>query len=198
MNSIMNKSLIVPSKLKRSVYFRMKRNFNLSVVILLFIIPFISMATPKSEFVSASRVEVLSFNWKMQPVDKLVGTDEKSISQNTFDSKSWYKAIVPGTVLGSWATTGVIKDPYFGINMQEVDYNQFKQPWWFRTTFQLKAGDLKKSVSLRFNGINYRADLWINGKLVAGKDSFAGTYRMFTFNINDYIVQGKNTIALKM
>jgi len=199
MNSIMIKNLIVPAKLKRSIYFRMNRRFNLSVVILLLIIPFYTMAAPKkSNFAIASRVEVLSSNWKMQPSDKLAGTDEKLISQNVFDAKSWYKAIVPGTVLGSWATTGVIKDPYWGINMQDVDYDQFKQPWWFRTTFQLEANDLKKKVSLRFNGINYRADLWINGKLVAGKDSFAGTYRMFTFNINDYIIQGKNTIALKM
>jgi exo-1,4-beta-D-glucosaminidase len=116
------------------------------------------MAAPKKPGAGIeSRVEALSSNWKMQPVNKLGDTDEKLISQNVFDSESWYKAIVPGTVLGSWATTGVIKDPYFGINMQELDYDQFKQPWWFRTTFQIDANDLKKSVSLRFNGINYRS-----------------------------------------
>jgi len=96
------------------------------------------------------------------------------------------------------ATTGVIQDPYFGINMQSVDPEQFRQPWWFRTNFNLTAGDLGKIVSLRFNGINYRADLWVNGKLVAGKNEFAGTYRMFTFNISDFVKAGENTVALKM
>jgi len=151
--------------------------------------------TAKNE---AFRVETLSSDWMMQSSDKLKGVDETAISQNSFDTQSWYKAVVPGTVLGSLVTNGVIENPYFGINMQKVDPEQFKCPWWFRTTFNLKAADLKKYVSLRFNGINYRADLWVNGKKVVGKDRFAGTFRMFTFNINDYVREGQNTLALKL
>ena len=145
-----------------------------------------------------STVDTLSVGWKMQPEDKLAGMDEKSISENGFDVTSWYKAVVPGTVLGSLVTGGVIKDPYFGINMQQVDPEQFKQPWWFRSTFTLTQADMKKIISLRFDGINYRADLWVNGKKVVGKDLFAGAYRMFTFNINDYVSEGQNSVALKL
>jgi exo-1,4-beta-D-glucosaminidase len=82
--------------------------------------------------------------------------------------------------------------------MQNVDPEQFKQPWWFRTSFNLSNDELKKHISLRFNGINYRADLWVNGKQVADKDTFAGTFRMFTFDIDQYKKEGANTIALKM
>ncbi|MEZ5106371.1 MAG: glycoside hydrolase family 2 TIM barrel-domain containing protein [Draconibacterium sp.] len=144
------------------------------------------------------RVENISSGWKMQSSEKLAGADESAVSQNNFSTDSWLEASVPGTVLGSMATYGVIEDPYFGINMQSVDIEQFKKPWWFRTTFNLSAEDLSKKVSLRFNGINYRADLWVNGKKVVGKDEFAGTYRMFTFNINDYVEEGENTMALKL
>ncbi|MCF6332308.1 MAG: hypothetical protein L3J11_03410 [Draconibacterium sp.] len=159
---------------------------------------FLFSACNKSDKPPTSRSEVISANWKMQAFDKLVGVDEKAISENGFNTGEWFDAIVPGTVLGSMATTGVIKDPYFGINMQDVDYEQFKQPWWFRTTFNLSKDDINKIISLRFNGINYRADLWVNGKRVVGKDSFAGTYKMFTFNISDYVVAGENTMALKI
>ncbi|MDP2337044.1 MAG: glycoside hydrolase family 2 TIM barrel-domain containing protein [Bacteroidota bacterium] len=145
-----------------------------------------------------SRSESLIANWKMQPQDKLNGADEQSISQNGFDTKSWYEADVPGTVLGSLASHKVIEDPTFGINMRNVDTLQFQQPWWYRTSFKLDGADLKKNVSLRFNGINYRADLWVNGKKVIGKEIFAGTYRMFSFNINPYIQEGENTVALKI
>ncbi|MFA5329737.1 MAG: sugar-binding domain-containing protein [Prolixibacteraceae bacterium] len=144
------------------------------------------------------RIESLSSNWKMQPADKLTGMDEKLIAGNGFDTQSWYDAMVPGTVMGALSTNKVIEDVTFGINMQKVDVAQFKQPWWFRTTFKLTADELKKDVSLRFNGINYRADLWVNGKKVVGMDTFAGTFRMFTFNINSYIQEGENTVALKM
>ncbi|MDZ7605584.1 MAG: beta galactosidase jelly roll domain-containing protein [Cyclobacteriaceae bacterium] len=85
------------------------------------------------------------------------------------------------------AATGYIEDPYFGINMQNVDPEQFKNPWWFRTSFNLGADDLKKEISLRFNGISYRADLWVNGKKVESKENFAGAYLMFSFDINDFV-----------
>lgn len=152
----------------------------------------------KPEATSQFRVEVLTNDWKMQSSVALRGIDESLISKNSFDITSWLQAIVPGTILGSMAATGVIENPYFGINMQRVDPEQFKQPWWFRTTFHLSRKDLSKNVSLRFNGINYRADLWVNGKKVAGKDQFAGTYRMFTFCIDKYVQEGVNTVALKM
>jgi len=199
LNAIMNKNLIVPSTLKSSAYFRMRRRPNLSMVILSLISPLLFLsACSKPDPIVTSRIEVLSANWKMQPVDKLKGVDDPSVSQSSFDTKDWYEAVVPGTVLGSLATNKVIEDPTFGINMKNVDTLQFQQPWWYRTTFKLDGADLKKNVSLRFNGINYRADLWINGKKVAGNDSFAGTYRMFTFNINPFVQEGENTLALKL
>ena len=140
----------------------------------------------------------LTENWKMQAADKLGGISEDQISSNEFSDTGWYKAAVPGTVLGSLVTYGVVEDPYFGINMQKVDAEQFKQPWWFRTTFNLSGNDMKRNVSLHFNGINYRADLWVNGQKVAGKDSLAGTFRMFSFNIDKYKKEGANSIALKI
>ena len=177
----------------------MKNQINAIIAFLFLAFPllFIS-ACRESVMVNTSRVEVISDNWKIQPADKLAGTDETSISQNGYDTQSWYKAEVPGTVLGSLAINKVIADPTFGINMKNVDTMQFKQPWWYRTTFKLDGSDLKKNVSLRFNGVNYRADLWVNGKKVVGKDTFAGTYRMYTYNINPYIREGENSVALKL
>ena len=129
--------------------------FPIAIIFLTFSFLFISGCT-KSDKKNSSRVEVLTENWKIQPADKLVKVDEQSISKNGFDTKSWYKAVVPGTVLGSLATYKVIEDPTFGINMKNVDTLQFQQPWWYRTTFSLNGADLKKNVSLRFNGVNYR------------------------------------------
>lgn len=177
----------------------MIRQFYSTIAICIFIVPFLfTSGCKKSEMQLTSTEKVLSSDWKMQPADKLTGMDEKLIAENGFDTQSWYDAMVPGTVMGALSTNKLIEDATFGINMQKVDVAQFKQPWWFRTTFKLTAGELKKDVSLRFNGINYRADLWVNGKKVVGMDTFAGTYRMFSFNINPYIQEGENTVALKM
>lgn len=134
----------------------------------------------------------------MQSAAKVIVINDSVVSMATFDAGGWLNAVVPGTVLGSMASGGVIEDPYFGINMQRVDARQFKNPWWYRTSFQIDAADLKQNISLRFNGINYRADLWVNGKKVAGKNEFAGTYRMFSYNITDVVKEGKNTLAIKV
>lgn len=194
-----NKFLRFVSVNKKSTYFRMKSIYSSAVAcMMLFASLALMPGCGKQNPEEVSRVETLTSNWKMQAGDKLSGVEENVIATNGFETQSWLEAVVPGTVLGSMATNGVIEDPYFGINMQNVDPQQFKQPWWFRTTFNLGSDDLSRHVSLRFNGINYRADLWVNGKKVAGKDSFAGTFRIFTFNINDYIQEGENTLALKM
>ena len=75
-----------------------------------------------------SEIINLSDNWKMQPIENLEGINDAKISQNDYETKDWYKAIVPGTVLGSLATTGVIEDPYFGINMQKVGNKIYVEP----------------------------------------------------------------------
>ncbi len=175
----------------------MRKNQITIAVLILFILGF-TACNKKPGGESESRTESLTAGWKMQPQDKLMEVSDSLISLDGFDASKWFEAIVPGTVMGSLSTNKVIEDATFGINMLKVDTTQFRQPWWFRTTFNLTAKDLGKDVSLRFNGINYRADLWVNGKKVVGMETFAGTYRMFSFNINNYIHEGKNTVALKM
>ena len=178
----------------------MKKQYSRSASILFLITPILFLLSCRQSSVCNSypRVETITNDWKIQPMDKLAGINEKSISQSDFDVKSWYDAVVPGTVMGSLSVNNVIEDPTFGINMKNVDTLQFKQPWWYRTTFKLNGDDLKKNISLHFNGVNYRADLWINGKKVVGNDLFAGTYKMFTFNINSFAKEGENVLALKL
>jgi exo-1,4-beta-D-glucosaminidase len=152
----------------------------------------------KPEPKNQAQVISLKSDWKIQSSDKLAGTEEKAISENGFDVSGWYEGVVPGTVMGALSDFKVIEDATFGINMKNMDPSQFQKPWWYRSTFKITEDDLLKNVSLRFNGINYRADLWINGNKLAESDKFAGSFRMFSFNINPYIKAGENTIALKI
>ena len=164
--------------------------FFLSIIIL--------VACTKTEQPKSFKVENINSGWKIQSSEKLSGIEDQDISQNGFDVSGWYEGVVPGTVMGALSDFSVIEDATFGINMKNMDPAQFQKPWWYRTSFEITGDDLKKNVSLRFNGINYRADLWVNGKKVVGNDEFAGSFRMFTYNINQYIQEGKNTLALKI
>ncbi len=152
----------------------------------------------KPEPKKQAQVFSLKSDWKIQSSEKLAGTEDKAISEEGFDVSGWYEGVVPGTVMGALSDFKVIEDATFGINMKNMDPSQFQKPWWYRSTFKIAEDDLLKNVSLRFNGINYRADLWINGNKIAESDKFAGSFRMFSFNINPYIKAGENTIALKI
>ncbi len=168
-----------------------------------FLIPFflsfaLFTSCTKSEKQTTFRVENINSGWKIQSSEKLSGTEDEAISQNGFDVSGWYEGVVPGTVMGALSDFNVIEDATFGINMKNMDPTQFQKPWWYRSTFKITSDDLQKNVSLRFNGVNYRADLWVNGNKVAGKDDFAGSFRMFSYNINQFINEGDNTLALKI
>ena len=52
-----------------------------------------------------------------------------------------------------------------------------------------------KSIWLNFGGINYRANIWLNGKQLAKSDDVAGAWRTYEFNITDAALLGKDKRA---
>jgi exo-1,4-beta-D-glucosaminidase len=136
------------------------------------------------------------------------------ISKVGFDIKGWYPTIIPATVAGVLAHEGVYPDPFVGMNLPEwpgVFYplrgksvkpvkpstNPFKVGWWFRNEFDLPADMEGRTITLHFEGISYRADIWINGKQIADTGYVAGAMRRFTFDITKDVQPGKrNAIAL--
>ncbi len=72
-------------------------------------------------------------------------------------------------------------------------------PWWYRKEFVLPASFKGKSIWLNFGGINYRANIWLNGKQIAKSDDVAGAWRTYEFNITDAALLGKpNVLAVQV
>ena len=42
-----------------------------------------------------------------------------------------------------------------------------------------------KTIWLNFKGINYRANIWLNGKQIADSDEIAGAWRTYELNITN-------------
>jgi len=54
-------------------------------------------------------------------------------------------------------------------------------------------------VQLHFDGINFRANVWLNGKQIATSDKMAGSWRVFEFDVTDVLVAGKpNALAVEV
>lgn len=100
-------------------------------------------------------------------------------------SDGWYNATVPGTVLTTLVKQGVYPDPRYGLNNLAIPDDLCRKDWWYRCSFALpeEAKD-KKTVELIFNGINYRADIWLNGSRIG---SIAGAFTRGRFDITDHL-----------
>jgi exo-1,4-beta-D-glucosaminidase len=153
--------------------------------------------------------------WTVQSSAK-VSASAETISTAGFDASSWYKTSSPNTVFAVLVENGVYKDPYFGMNLRSVpgvsyaigsefanqempENSPFAVPWWYRKEFEVPAQFSGKTVWLAFRGINYRADIWINGKKLAGSDQVVGAFRRYEFNVTPFVKAGaKNVVAVEV
>jgi exo-1,4-beta-D-glucosaminidase len=136
---------------------------------------------------------ILNKGWYIQSSEKLNVTGAV-ISSPYFSPKGWFPTIVPSTVLNTLLKNKIYKDIYFGKNLDNLPADPFKKSWWYRTKFVIPNIPDKKIVKLEFDGIIYRANIWLNGKQVTNADNTEGTFRRFEFDISNIAIIGKNNI----
>ncbi len=153
--------------------------------------------------------------WAIQSSEK-AGATGVQISRPGFAATGWHKTEVPNTVVAALVEDGVLPDPGFGMNLrtfpgmkyaigsnfsnQEMpDDSPFAKPWWYRTEFTVPANYRGNTVWLAFRGINYRANIWVNGQLAAGSNEIAGAFRRYEFDVTRYVHPGEpNAVAVEV
>jgi exo-1,4-beta-D-glucosaminidase len=105
---------------------------------------------------------------------------------------------MPATVLEILEEDGVYPNLYYGENLlKEVPQDLYLQDWWYRTTFTAPAG--APVDWLEFPGINYRAEIWLNGHELANSRQIVGMYAAHSLNVTQWIRPGQvNTLAVKV
>jgi len=139
----------------------------------------------------------LSQQWRLQSSAEIDASGEE-ITASSFDDSGWYLTTVPSTVLAALVRNGVYDRPYFGRNLEQIDTAQFKGSWWYRTVFVVPESNLGMESRLVFDGINYRANVWINGVLVASSESLYGAFRQFELDVSSQLQQGNNVLAVEV
>src|SRR5437667_1748895 len=125
----------------------------------------------------------LASGWAIQS-SAAVPAKGEAISRAGFSTAGWHSASVPGTVVGALVEAGRFPDPYVGMNLRSfpgTTYpvgaqfanlpmpadSPYKPSWWYRKEFELPASASNRHWWLNFNGINFRANIWMNGVRVA-------------------------------
>ncbi len=143
---------------------------------------------------SSPDIKVLSDKWQIQKQEKINAGGDK-ISGSKFKTKSWKTIGVPNTIMAGLVENGKYKKIYKDNNLEKADTRPFEQPWWYRKQFNLK---IIKYHQLVFEGINYSANIWLNGKLIADTSKVKGAYGIWKFDVTQYVKKGKNTLAVQV
>lgn len=133
------------------------------------------------------------------------------LSSLRYRPEGWIRATVPTTVLAAQVADGIYPDPYYGMNLRKIpgaEYplnkffsnmempagSPYRCPWWYRKQFAVPVAAHGKTTWLHFDGINYRANIWLNGQLIANSQQIAGAYRTYNLNISQAIIPGKAAV----
>ena len=118
------------------------------------------------------------------------------VSSTGYDANGWFATAVPSTPMAALVANGLYPDLYLGTNLEHVDTGQFEGPWWYRTEFEVSAEDAEKVARLQFAGINYAADIWLNGEQLAARNMVVGAFRVHELDVSGRLVPGHNTLAV--
>jgi exo-1,4-beta-D-glucosaminidase len=153
--------------------------------------------------------------WQIQSSAKVAEKGDV-ISRASFEPRGWYPAKVPSTVAGTLVDDKIYPDPFVGMNLRSMpgcnypigvnfslrpmpEDSPFRVSWWYRTEFEIPAGYRGQNIWLHFDGINFRANVWLNGKQIGSSDKIAGTFRLYELNISrDAHAGAVNTLAVEV
>jgi beta-mannosidase len=135
----------------------------------------------------------LDSGWQMQDVAK-VPEKGAEISRPDYQPHSWYSATVPGTVLTTLVNQRVYPEPMFGENNRpdRIPESLTRTSYWYRTTFNVPTSFSGRHTWIHFDGINYAAEVWINGRMAG---SIKGAFLRGTFDISSDVVPGKPAVV---
>lgn len=158
---------------------------------------------------------LLKENWRIQS-SALAKEGGDALSTPRYKTAGWYQATIPSTVVGALVEDKVYPDPFRGMNLRLMpgcsypvgsnfanlpmpDDSPYDKSWWYRTEFQIPAADRGQRLWLHFDGINYSANVWLNGRKIADSADVAGSFRRYEFDVTDAArVGGTNALAVEV
>jgi hypothetical protein len=134
-------------------------------------------------------------SWRMSEAPR-VAEDGARVSRPGYGDESWHVATVPGTVLTTLIDRGVYPDPDFGLNNMAIPERLARQDYWYRTQFTPPPELSGRRLALRFNGVNYSAEVWLNGEQLG---TITGAFIRGVFDVTAKLKAGQpNVVAVRV
>jgi Exo-beta-D-glucosaminidase Ig-fold domain/Glycosyl hydrolases family 2/Glycosyl hydrolases family 2, sugar binding domain/Glycosyl hydrolases family 2, TIM barrel domain len=127
--------------------------------------------------------------WQLQDATK-VSDGGAVIATEKYKPQGWRPATVPGTVLTSLVNDGVYPEPMYGENNRpdKIPDSLSRTPFWYRTVVKVPKEYKDRQVWLNFEGINFSAQVWVNGQQVG---TMKGAFARGIFDVTPMVKAGK-------
>ena len=107
------------------------------------------------------------------------------------------EAVVPATVAGALAGAGFFGDDLLeGRNYASVDKTIFDDTWVWKTAFSGRPAPGQR-CELVFDGLNYYADIFLNGRQIASSDTTFGVFRRRAYDVTE-LLKGRNKLEVRL
>lgn len=152
---------------------------------------------------NGNRLYLSGGNWRLQKAGEVVSGEGKvvpgeEISKEGFlkgNEGNWIVATVPATVASSYFNIGAIPDQRYDDDQLQISESFFMDDFWYRDEFTIPEEFRGKELTLNFDGINWKADVFLNGASLGRID---GAFIRGRFDITDKVRPGTNTLAVKI
>ncbi len=105
---------------------------------------------------------------------------------------------VPQTVFGALVEDGTYADPFWSRNLATIDTEPYAVPWIYRKEFDLDAELPTEHVELILEGFNYRANVWLNGELLARETQLEGAWRIYHLDVSGIARPFGNVLVIEV
>ena len=154
----------------------------------------VAIATSASSCKKNSEIDLAGGAWKIQR-ESLVSANGETLSKPGFNDNDWIVATVPATALMSYLNVGALPDPNFGDNQFLISDSYFYSNFWYRDVFNVPSFFNGKHLFLNFDGINWKAEVFLNGKNLGRID---GAFTRAHFDVTDVLTAGGNFLAVRI
>ncbi|MGD0200402.1 MAG: discoidin domain-containing protein [Bryobacteraceae bacterium] len=141
------------------------------------------------------RLELAGGAWRVERSSLVTATGE-TLSKPGFQDQDWLVATVPGTVLASYLNAGALPDPNYGDNQLMISDSFFYCDFWYRNEFVAPRVAAGRRMWLNFDGINWKADIFLNGENIG---RIEGAFMRGRFDVTGRLRPGrKNALAVRI
>jgi hypothetical protein len=152
-------------------------------------------AKPAATATADGRLPLAGGAWRVERSSR-VDASGKQLSTAGFKDAAWLIATVPATVLSSYFNAGAIPAPNYGDNQNAISDSFFYSDFWYRTEFAAPAAVAGHHVFLNFDGVNWKAEVFLNGQRLGHID---GGFMTGRFDVTALVRAGQpNALAVRI